>query len=467
VSPNDDNPYLHGSYGPVDREVDAAELPLIAGRVPDDLDGLYVRNGPNAKFAPKGRYHWFDGDGMLHAVRFAGGRASYRNRYVRTAGLAADEAAGAAQWTGLMEPRTGNPRGAPYKDTANTDVYFHNGALIATWYICGQPYRVDAETLETLGATNFGADQPIRMSAHGKVDEATGELCFFDYGPKPPYMRFGVVDPDGRLIRLTSIDLPGPRLPHDMAITERFAVLHDLPVVFSGKAAAKQKWAIRYDRNRPARFGILPRDGSGAIRWFEAEPCYIYHVVNAWEEGSEVVMVGCRCDDPVPPPDPADGAWRYMMANLRLTARLYRWRFDLETGQTCEEPIDDRRTEFPTIDADRLGRRTRFAYHQSFADSPTLLFDGIVKYDTDSGAATAMQYGPGRYGSESPFARARGRTGEDDGYLVSFVHDQREDRSEVVIVDARDVAAGPVARLALPQRVPLGFHACWVPGERL
>ncbi|WP_428268480.1 carotenoid oxygenase family protein [Haliangium sp.] len=468
---NATNPYLRGPYAPVAHE-SFAEVEILAGELPADLDGVFVRNGPNPKFAPRGRYHWFDGDGMLHAVHLRGGRARYRSRWIQTVHLAEEEAAGQALWRGLLEPTSDNPRSALFKDSANTDVVLFGHELLATWYICGLPYRVDPITLETLAPHRFGAERPRRISAHAKVDPVSGELCFFAYGPKPS-LDYGVVSAAGELIHSVEIPLPGPRLPHDMAITEHHAVLMDLPVFPTEKGLRERRWQVRFHPDVPARFGIVPRRGDAdEIRWFEAAPCYIYHVVNAWEEGSEVVMVGCRVEDPTPPAErERDGIWARMMANLRVRAKLHRWRFDLATGNTREEVLDDRNTEFPALNMGRLGRPSRFAYNVSLADTPTLLFDGLVKYDLADGATSAYSFGPGRFGSEpgfAPRAGADGRAGdEDDGYLVSFVHDQREDRSELLVFDARDLGAGPCTRLALPERVPLGFHACWVPGAAI
>lgn len=463
---NLDHPYLSGAFAPVAEERTADRLEVLAGQVPADLSGVMVRNGPNPRFPPIGRYHWFDGDGMLHAVRFDRGVASYRNRFVATEHLAREQEAGRALWTGLMEPFTGNPRGAPYKDTANTDVVYQGGKLYALWYICGRPYQIDLESLATVGASDFGSGAPLRISAHAKVDVHTDELLFFDYGPAPPFLRYGVVDPAGRLERHVEIALPGPRLPHDMAITEHFSILMDLPVFYSARAAAEARWAVDFHRELPARFAILPRHGTADdVRWFEAEPCYIYHSVNAWEEGRTIVLTACRVADPLPAVDPRDGEWARMMANLRLSARLHRWRFDLDSGTTREEPLDDRDSEFPTVDARRLGRPGRSSYQQLLADTPTLRFDGLARYDLATGSRQSMSYGAGRSGSEAPFAPRDGSTGEDDGYLVTFVHDELTGRSEVVVVDAADLAAGPVCRLGLPGRVPLGFHASWIPGR--
>ena len=467
VTAPDLSPYLREGFAPVADEIVAADLPVV-GEIPRDLDGLMVRNGPNPRFEPRGHYHWFDGDGMLHAVRIRDGRVTYRNRWVRTEGLAAEEAAGRSLWSGIMESTRDNPKGAPYKDTANTDVVFHRDSLVATWYICGRPYRVDARTLATLGPDDFGAGQPLRISAHAKVDPATGELFFFDYGLRPPFLRYGVVDATGQLAHLVPVELPGPRLPHDMAITERFAILMDLPVTFTPEALVQRRWSVGFFPEMPSRFAIIPRRGDPhQVRWFEASPCYIYHVVNAWEEGDEVVLVACRVADPLPPIDPADGMWARMMANLRITAQLYRWRFNLVTGATREELIDDRNSEFPSIASPWRARRSRWSYNVTFAKVPTVRFDGLVKYDTDTGASSGYSFGPGRYGSESPFAPRAGATAEDDGYLLSFVHDEREQVSELVILHAQHLAGGPIARVRLPQRIPAGFHATWVDGAQL
>ena len=456
------SPYLMGPYAPIDEELDA-ELSVVEGEVPKDLFGTYVRNGPNPKLAPEGRYHWFDGDGMLHAVHASDGRLHYKNRWVRTRGLQEETEAGETLWRGVMEPV--KRRDVPYKDTANTDVVFFNGDLLALWYICGEPYRVDPTTLETKGVQDFGGRRTTAISAHAHVDEQTNELMFFTYGRRPPYMQYGVVGADGVQKHLVDVELPGPRLPHDMAITQNYSILMDLPMMFDPQAMKQGRWVTKFDHETPARFGIVKRHGAD-VRWFEAESCYMYHPVNAWEEDDAIVMIGCRVPDPIPAPRDEDGAWGRMMANLRVTAHLHRWRFDLGTGQVTEEQLDDRNTEFPTIRRERAGRPTRYAFNVSLADTPTLKFDALVKYDLETNDATRLDFGPGRFGSEASFAPRAGGD-EDDGYLTTFVTDEREGTSELWIVDAKNMDRGPLTRARIPQRVPLGFHATWIPGEKL
>ncbi|MBO3744928.1 carotenoid oxygenase family protein [Streptosporangiaceae bacterium NEAU-GS5] len=460
------NPYLLGVHAPVHDEITAENLTVV-GEIPADLNGVYLRNGPNPRFSMKGRYHWFDGDGMIHAMHFENGRARYRNRFVRTRAFLAEDSG--LRWTGVMENPKGNPFGNTHglnlKDSANTDLTYHRGRVLATWYLCGQPYSIDPLSLETLGAETFLDTLTGDFMAHPKLDERTGELFFFDYGPRPPYLSYGVVGASGKVEHSVDIDLPGPRLPHDMAITERYAVLMDLPLYQDLDAARQGRYKLTFDRELPARFGVIPRRGR-EIRWFEAKPCYIYHVVNAWEEGDEIVMDVCRVGRPAP--SGTGSPLIRMLSYLKLDARLHRYRFDLATGTTSEGPVDgDRNTEFPSIDARAVGRPTRYAYNVSVKDADVNLFDGLVRYDTKAGSVQEYFYGEHRYGSEAPFAPRDGSAGEDDGYLVTFVTDEREGASEVQILDASDITKGPIARVLLPVRVPLGFHATWVRPDQL
>ncbi len=462
------NPYLLGSYAPVHEEHAFELLEVQSGAIPQDLRGAYVRNGPNPQYAPEGRHHWFDGDGMLHAVRFEDGKAHYVNRYIRTKGFCEERAAGRALYRGLREPIDVARLPNPWKDTSNTDVKFHGGSLITSWYLSGRPHRVDPRSLETLGTDDFGGRWKHAVSAHVKVDAATDEMLFFEYGPLPPYMRYGVVGPDGILAHATEIPLPGPRLPHDMAHTERYAILMDLPVFPDPAALAKGRWKSGFHPDVASRFAVIPRRGHTAdVRWFEASPCYIYHVVNAWDEGDAVVMIAHRVHPRSFLSVPEDASeHEKMLRNLMMDAELYRYRFDLRTGGTTETCLDDRNAEFPTIDARLSGRPSRFAYAMDIPRTAPLSFEGIVRYDVSDGSSVRFAMPEGIGCSEAPFAPREGSVGEDDGYLITFVVDD-DGHSGVWIFDARDVAAGPVCKLRIPARVPRGFHACWVTGEQL
>ena len=464
------NPYTIGVYAPVQHEITAENLTVI-GEIPKDLNGVYLRNGPNRQFDAPGRYHLFDGDGMIHAVHFENGKARYRNRFVKTAAYEAESKAGHALWTGLMENPKDNPfgngHGLGIKDSANTDVIYHRGQVLATWYLCGTPMGLDPLSLESYGAQNFLDTFYGDMMAHPKVDELTGELMWFDYGPQRPYMRYGVIGADGRQTHVTDIDLPGARLPHDMAITANYSILMDLPLVQDQEARAAGKYRIFYDRSLVSRFAVIPRHGTGdQVRWFEAKPCYIYHVINSWEVGEEIVMDVCRVKNPQHQTTFANPLSN-MLAYMRLDAQLYRYRFNLRTGATVETDLDDDNIEFPSVDSRIMGQAHRFSYSMRLANEPTLLFDGLVRYDSQEDQKQEHFFGPGRWGSEAPFAPRDNSTGETDGYLVSFVTDEAAGTAEVDIFDASDITVGPIARVMLPQRIPSGFHACWVRADQL
>ena len=457
------SPYLEGPFAPIDTEI-SVRCEVI-GALPDDLAGVFIRNGSNPKYTPPGRYHWFDGDGMLHALHFENGTATYRNRYVRTEALAAETAAGHALWSGINERPDFSHAGGPFKDTANTDLVFHAGRLLALWWLGGPCYEVSVPSLDTVGRFDFHGTL-TSLTAHPKLDPATGELIVFDYDVLPPYLTYGVVDASGRLTHRTEVDLPGPRLLHDLAITDRSTVLMDFPLMWDPELLARGKTRVTFQADLPARFGVIPRHGSGDdVRWFEAESCYMYHTINAWETEDELVLVGCRIDNPLAPDD--DRVVPHIDV-LRLAPTLHEWRFDLRTGATHERRLDDVLTEFPRMDNRRLGRPSRYAYSPRIAPEPELLFDGFVKYDTATGASETHEYGEGRYGGETVFAPRVGATAaDDDGYVLTFVTDAASGDSEVVVVEARRAADDPVCRVRIPQRVPIGYHSWWIDAAEL
>jgi carotenoid cleavage dioxygenase-like enzyme len=468
-----DNPYLHGVCAPTVNELSVADLE-VSGELPADLVGAYFRNGPNPVHAPKNRYHPFDGDGMVHGVYFRDGAVAYRNRYVQTAALAGELATGRSVSPGVMGPFDYGVSRFGIKDTANTDLFWYAGDLMTLWYNAGDPYRLDSRTLETRGHFDLLGRRQRRMSAHSKVDWHTGELLFFDYGDEPPFMTYGVADPKGSLLHEVAIDLPGPRLPHDLGFTTHYAILHDLPFFHDMEVLRRHRYRVlTFHRDIPTRFGIVPRRGQGSeVRWFECQPCYILHVTNCWEEGDWVVMDGCRSLNPMPDARPGEGELASMLAYMRLEANAYRWRFNLETGEVREGDIDDLNTEFNKSNPIFHGVKSRYSYHQRIPllheGGHTLRFTGLVKYDNDTGARCQWDYGPGVFGSEAVYAPKPGadrQSAEDDGYVITLVTDSNNWRSHCLVFDATDIAQGPIARVSLPHRVPWGFHATWARGE--
>lgn len=475
-----DHPYLHGLFAPVDTEVSEDKLVVEQGEIPADLYGMYVVNGPSQRFKPTSKYHYYDGDGMLNAIRFKDGKASYASKWIRTFEFNEEEKAGKNIWPGISGPFNYELPHSPIKDNSNTDVIFYAGKLISLWYLAGTPYSIAPLTLETHGPEDFNGALKHNLSAHSKVDPRTGELLFFNYQDKEPYMSYGLADSSGKMLFDIPIDIPGARSPHDMGITKNYSVLHDLPYFQDPKIFKEHKQrVVRFHRDVPARFGVIPRYGASSdIRWFEAEPCYVLHVVNTWEEGDEIVMVGCRQPNPGGVRDKSEAPLHSQLSERRRQHELYEWRFNLKNGATRERVLDDTNTEFPTINSMLIGEKTRYAYNQLIpvmdpnggVSGRCQTFDALFKYDVTDGSYQRYDYGKRRSGSETHFAPKKGAgfdMVEDDGYLVTYVHDANDWTSRCLIFDAQDIEQGPIAIVRMPRRFNIGFHATWVRGEEL
>jgi carotenoid cleavage dioxygenase len=477
LPPDDDHPYRTGPWRPNQVEYDAFDLD-VTGTIPDDLDGVYLRNTENPVHEAIGTYHPFDGDGMLHTVHFHDGHADYRNRFVRTVGFEAEQAAGRSLWAGLAEAPARSERTDGWgargrmKDASSTDVVVHGGRALTSFYQCGDLYSLSPITLAQHGRETWNGKFPgdVGASAHTKVDENTGELLFFNYSTRAPYLHYGVVSPERELAHYVEVPLPGPRLPHDMAFTERYAILNDCPMFWDPDLLERGHYAARFHADMPTRFAIIPRRGDAPdVRWFEADPTYVLHWINAYEDGDEIVLDGFFQGDPAPKHRDGGGQLERMFRFLaldRMQTRPHRWRFNLATGATKEEDLSDTIMEFGMIDGGRAGRSYRYTYAMTGVPG-WFLFDGIVKFDVETGAEVRYRFDEGVFASETAFAPRAGATAEDDGYLVTLVTDMNQDRSECLVFTATDLAAGPIARLALPERISSGTHACWAPAAQI
>lgn len=481
IAPENDNPFLQGPFRPTARQwtSDYGDLEVI-GEIPRDLNGIFVRNSHTQVHEPLGIYHPFDGDGMLASVQFDNGRARFRNRFIQTTGFLAEQAAGKSLWPGLLDPAMATRRGwgaiGAMKDNSGTDVIGHAGRLLTCMGQGSEAWRLDPETLETLGADpDWSRLVRDGVGPHFKVDSATGEMMFFNFPEQPPYMNYGVVDRNNCLVHFTPIELPGARWPHDLGITKNYSILHDLPLFFDPEGLKRGEHKLEFDRGLPARFGIIPRFGTNKdVRWFEGTSCYILHLSNCYEDGDEVVMDGCIMPDYKKIPVGQSGSGRqavYEMIRANLDKHnnktlMHRWRFNLKTGATREEYIDDEVSEFPVVSNDFAGRPYRYSYNVLYVPG-NWLFAGLKKYDLQAGAQQRHEYGEGRYGSEPQMARRSGAIDEDDGYVLSMVADMNKNRSELLILNAKEIDRGPLATVILPERLSVGTHACWVEGDRI
>ena len=469
-----DHPYLQGIWTPVEDEVNAVDLKVIEGKIPTDLDGVYLRNTQNPVYQSIGRYHPFDGDGMLHMAAFQGGKLEYRNRFVQTKGLGAEMEAGHRLWAGLIEDpslsqRPGWGSHGSIKDASSTDVVVHAGRALTTYYQCGEGYRLDPLSLEQEGIPSWSPLDGI--SAHCKVDEKTGELHFFNYSKYAPYMHYGVVDKNDRLVHYVPIPLPGPRLPHDMALSSKYAIFNDFPLFWDPKLLAQGKHVVKFFKDLPSRFAVIPRKGQPEdIRWFEAAPTFVLHFLNTYEDGDEIVMDGYFQEHPLPTNyDGALPGYERMMAYLdmhKMGSRLHRWRFNLKTGTTQEERLDDRILEFGMFNQQYAGQPYRYVY-SAMGVPGYFTFNGYVKHDLQTGQSWEARLPEGQFASEAPFAPRINAVDEDDGYLVTFIMNENTQRSEVALIDCKNFEAGPICRVELPHQIASGTHACWANGSDL
>jgi carotenoid cleavage dioxygenase len=456
------NPFLQGNFAPWRMEGVAADLE-VTGTIPHELHGTYYRNGPNPAYEPTGRYHWFDGDGMIHAIALRDGRASYRNRFVLSRGLAEEREAGRALYKGLLEL---DPSEAPvFKNTGNTNIVWHAGRLLALME-AALPTRMDARTLETLGEHDFDARLFGPMTAHPKLDPETGEMLFFGYSPFPPFLQYHVADAHGALVRSEVIDIPWPSMIHDFAVTRDYVVFILCPLVFSFENLKARGGAFTWEPERGTRLGVMPRTGGSAdVRWFETDPCYVFHPMNAFADDGAIVLDVARYRrlDFMSARAARDPGYRD--DNM---ACMHRWRIDLGAGEVRSTPLDDVTAEFPRVDERLVGRRHRFGYvaarEPGTEDGSLPLWTAVRKYDLERGTSVTRRFGPGNGVGEPLFVPRAADADEDDGYVLVLSYDQARNASDFWILDARDVAGEPVARVHLPHRVPYGFHGNWAEG---
>ena len=461
-SPN--NPFLRGNFAPVDEEMDI-DCGEIIGEIPKELAGAFLRIGSNPVFvADIEKYHWFDGDGMIHKVHFDDGKATYHNRYVQTKGLGLELEKGQALWKGLNSPPDLANEHGLFKNAANTAMVFHNNKLLALWE-GGTPTEIKLTELETVGEVDFDGDLKRAFTAHPKVDVETGEMISFGYNMMiEPYLSYYVINKNGTMTTNVDIALPKGVMMHDCAITKNYTLFLDFPVTGDLEEAMKGGPAISWDPGNGARIGVIPRHGKADdVHWFDVCISFAFHTVNAYERGDEIIMEGCRS-----PKTNVIGAASETESDAGDTPYLYQWRLSMKTGEVTESFIDhEHGCEFPRINDNYAGLQHRFAYCSRIPKKPTdgVMFDGLIKYDRANDTAEHIEFGTGRSGGEAIFAPRPGGTDEDDGWIIGFVWDGNTRRSECFVVDAKNFGGGAVARVIIPARVPYGFHASWVSAE--
>ncbi|MEQ8437665.1 MAG: carotenoid oxygenase family protein [Ilumatobacter fluminis] len=439
--------YLSGNYAPVTEEVTAFDLPVI-GELPAELNGRYLRNGPN----PMGdvdpaTHHWFMGDGMIHGIRLREGEAEwYRNRYVGSAGVQ----------TLRGQPDISGPNWNDSPHGPNTNVGGFAGTTWAMVEAGGCPVELTYE-LDTVGRNDFFGTLPGAFTAHPKVDPDTGEMhaMVYAWGQWLDHIQYVVVGRDGRVNRTVDIPL-GMTMLHDMSLTGRYAVVYDQPVTVDIDLAFAGRFPFRWTPDYGNRIGLLPRDGQADdIIWVDIPIGYAFHPLNSYDTPDGKVVIDI-CNYP-----------KMFDADIlgpfgdRAMAKLERWEIDPVARSVSVTVIDETSNEFPR----HRGSLTAKPYRYGYCASPSL--DGAagwptIKHDLQTGDRRVFDHGPGRAAGEPAFVARPDGTEEDDGWLVTYVHDLGRNSAEFVVLDAADFDRGYVARVPLPQRVPFGFHGNWV-----
>lgn len=478
---------LSDNFAPVISELPPTDCEIIHGALPPCLDGAYIRNGPNPQFLPRGPYHLFDGDGMLHAIRIRRGKATLCSRYVKTYKYNVEKKTGAPVIPNVFSGFNGVPasvaRGAltavrvlagqynPINGIglANTSLAFFCNRLFALGE-SDLPYAVKLTSggdIETIGRYDFDGKLAMSMTAHPKIDPETGETFAFRYGPVPPFLTFFRFDSAGRKQRDVPIfSMTSPSFLHDFAITKRHAIFAEIQIgmrmnpvdlVLEGGSP------VGTDNGKTPRLGVIPRyaGDESEMKWFEVPGFNIIHAINAWDEeddGNSIVLIA-----------PNIMSIEHTLERMDLVhALVEKVKIDLVTGIVTRHPISARNLDFAVINPAFLGRKSRYVY--AAIGDPMPKISGVVKLDVSKGdrddcTVARRMYGNGCYGGE-PFFVAKDpenpEAEEDDGYVVTYVHNEVTGESKFLVMDAKSPELEIVAAVRLPRRVPYGFHGLFV-----
>jgi carotenoid cleavage dioxygenase len=464
---------LRGAWQPWPMEGGIRDCAVL-GEIPRELHGTLYRNGPNPQFAPAGGYHFFFGDGMVHAFHFEEGRCSYRNRWVRTPRFEAERAAGRSLFGDLFagEPPDPAASGVPV-GPANTNVVWHGGKLLALVEGGLAPVELDPETLETRAVWDFegrlrrpidpefaamlgieapDGQVPSPFTAHPKLDPESGAMLAFGYSLFAPFLNYYEVSAAGVMTHCQQFEAPFPSMVHDFVVTRERVLFPLFPATLRPERAANGESVLGWEPELGTRIGVLARGSEDAgLRWFETDPCYVFHPLNAYDDGPRVVVDVAQYPRlPLPPP----GASQDFLA----VATWVRWTLDLAAGTLKQEPRDDRSIEFPRIDERRAGLPYRYGYAGSGSQSAVHGFDQLVRYDIETGATQLHQLGRNDAANEPVFVPRCTDAPEGDGWLLAVVWRGDENRSDLLVLDAQHVDREPLATVQLPHRVPNGFH---------
>lgn len=475
MKPWPDNAFLRGYYEPITFEANAPDL-LIEGVIPKDLNGTFYRNGPNPQVPPKNEYHFFTGDGMIHAFTFNNGKVSHKNRWARTARFKIEERVGESLFSG-MNPLLTDPKYLDFVFTdkegvANTSVIYHGNRLLLLEE--GHlPFEMNPETLESMGACNYYGKLNTVMTAHPKVDPVTGELvafCYMATGPFSDDVGYYKIDKEGHLTEYHTFKTPYSAMVHDFVVTENFVIFPIMPISGSLERAMVGGPPFAWEPERRTQIGVMPRTGTPAeMQWIEADPCYVFHFANGYEKDGKIFIDACRFDSP-PLFPMADGT----PTPPNIHPRMSRWVIDMDGNKPVGIDINystDVAGEFPVIDRRFAMREYRHTWFTSTDRSiPAVIpdsdwvYNAVVHFDVSTNTSSMYAFEAG-YVSEPMFVQKNDQAKEGEGYLLTCVYDIPTNTSALCVFDAQNIAAGPVGKAKVSHRVPVCFHGTWRPAN--
>ncbi len=453
---------------PNPREADYA-ITDVEGEIPRELNGTLYRNGPCQKVLPKvgaGALHLFDGDAMVHAIRFEDGKAHHLSRYARTESFERSEKSGLYRGGINVEAEGGAEEGIDAQP--NTNIVPHGGRLFAMVEVA-PPFEMDPKTLASKGTWDYdGKMLGMSTTAHPKIDGKTGQMLIHGYQPVEPYVQLYVVEPDGSVSLAEAVDAPWPSMMHDFAITENYVIFplgsiyFDLQPMLDGRGFGEAVQA-RDDLNM--KFGVRRREAGSPTTWIDVPSAgYMFHPGNAYEKDGKIWMDACTYENPA--------GLLQDLATVRsgasrdaggFAAHPYLYEIDPAAGTCKEKKLSDSTAEFPRLDDRRVGYENRWGYAGTASPAAGVesYFRRITKYDRVDGTSVHRETVPGQWVGEPVFVPRAPDAEEDDGFVLNLVYDANTDRTAVDVLDARAIDATPLARLWLQERIALGFHGNW------
>jgi all-trans-8'-apo-beta-carotenal 15,15'-oxygenase len=449
----------------------------IDGEIPADLTGTLFRNGPGLlEVGGQPVHHPFDGDGMICAIAFQNGRAHFRNRYVRTQPYQEEQKAGKFLYRGVFG--TAKPGGwlantldLRLKNIANTNILPWGDKLWALWE-AAEPHSLDPRTLDTIGLDRLnGVLKPgDAFAAHPRIDPTSeldqGEPCLVNFSVKPGLstnITIYELNLAGETIRQHTHSVPGFAFIHDFAITPNYCIFFQNPMAFNpvpfllGFRGAAQ--CLKFQADQPTQIIVIPRRQPGAVQTLSVKSGFIFHHANAFEqEGS--IYVDSVCYAAFPAVDPDEDYQEVKFENLE-PGQLWRFRLNLETKEVDRQLLESRCCEFPVVHPQLVGRPYRYTYlgaaHELTGNLP---LQDVLKVDLETGDRKVWSFAPRGFTGEPIFVpRSSDQVtadNEDDGWVLVLAFNGESERSELVILDARDLK--PIARLKLKHHVPYGLH---------